>query len=151
MADRGEIVWFAIFVFWVLALLALIWAVMINMIITAPRDATGYVFTMLLSLVTVGFIGYVIIKSLELCCSGTDIDEAQLASMQNDANKTHPYQPLCAVCLENVKCTRLNCGHTYMCYICAEKVHKATRRCPLCNARISRIQKNMFSMREYVP
>lgn len=64
---------------------------------------------------------------------------------QRRINSRNPNCPLCVVCEENVQTTRLNCGHTIMCYLCAKITEEKYGQCPICRIDISKIDCNYKS------
>lgn len=72
-------------------------------------------------------------------------DLAKWKMKQRRINKRNPDYPLCLVCCDNVQSTRLNCGHTIMCYLCAKMTTHQFGVCPICSVRIQEIEEDYAS------
>jgi hypothetical protein len=71
---------------------------------------------------------------------------------QDQLNLKHSnQQPECVVCQDNVQSTLLSCGHANLCHLCAQRIKKYRGDCPICQRRITEIEEDFFTQREYAP
>ena len=65
--------------------------------------------------------------------------EGQLSYL--DANKIICSMEPCCICMDNLSCVKLDCGHTNFCWECLrEMVMNGYRECPICRAEFKSIQ-----------
>jgi len=65
--------------------------------------------------------------------------EGQLAYL--DADKIVCSDEPCCICMDNLSCVSLDCGHKNFCWECIRELSmNGYRECPLCRAEISKIQ-----------
>ena len=110
---------------------------------------------MLQMLIYIPMCLYITFCSLSIFCSikksNSDVERAndthKMVYRAHQAHTNLTQKPIaeCVVCFENVQSTKLNCGHSTLCNICAHKV----KECPICRKTIVQIQEEVFTLREF--
>ena len=64
--------------------------------------------------------------------------EGQLAYL--DADKIVCSDEPCCICMDNLSCVRLNCGHNTFCWECIRELNlSGYKECPLCRTELKKI------------